>query len=85
MSSSENLLQQLGYASPKSDDQCHPVRRRRRRSKFDPVRLEILSLWAAGNSLEKILRTLHRRHPNSSLPTSRSQLCRYITACTGDA
>jgi len=85
MQLSNDLLNNLGYSSPDSEDAfAHPsVVRRNRRSKFDPFRQEILTLSWDGKSLGQILRRLKSKYPDIKLPVSRSQLLRFIKKCHG--
>jgi hypothetical protein len=57
------------------------ARPRNRLSKFQPHREEILRLHVHGKSLNFILRSLTRRSGDTSLPTSKSQLSRFIARC----
>lgn len=56
-------------------------RPRNRLSKFQPYREEILRLHAKGKSLNFILRSLSRRAGDTPLPSSKSQLSRFIARC----
>ena len=56
-------------------------RPRNRLSKFQPCREEILRLHAQGKSLNVILASLKRRSGETPLPTSKSQLSRFIARC----
>lgn len=55
--------------------------RRHRMSRFQPFREEILRLHVQGKSLNVILMSLKRRASDTPLPTSKSQLSRFIARC----
>lgn len=76
------LLHDLGFTSGVTSAAPLPlIKRRKRRSKFAVARLEILRRHAKEESLSQILRALRVQYGDANLPSSRSQLSRYIRQC----
>lgn len=61
-----------------SPTQSVAVRKRNRRSRFEPFRKEILKMYAKGRPLNFILRKLECEHPGCAIPRTTSQLSRFI-------
>jgi hypothetical protein len=84
MSLPTDLLQNLGYLPTGGDITCPKQKKRRNRhSKFLPYRQKILDLHGEGKSLAQILNHLTYKHADADLPSSRSQLLRFIRKCLG--
>jgi hypothetical protein len=83
MSRHSFLLQALDFPSTDTTEDAPPKKRRKRRSKFAPVREEILRRRSKGETLKEILKALTRNHPDVRLPRSSSQLSRFIRRCIG--
>lgn len=84
MSLPTDLLQNLGYLPTGGEAVCQkPKKSRNRPSKFSPYRHDILAMRANEKSLAQILRLLNHRYPDVKLPSSRSQLLRFIQKCRG--
>ncbi len=79
-----SLLNHLMQALPAASDlsTIPSVRpQRHRMSQFQPFREEILRSHSQGKSLTAILASLKRRYSDTPIPSSKSQLSRFIARC----